>query len=55
MSLGLLFWILMLFWIVIGGFWWKSAAQPWPVAGMSAIPFILLLVLGWKVFGQPIQ
>jgi hypothetical protein len=55
MSPQLLFWILMLLWLVVGGIWWRSAAQPWPVAGMSALPFILFVVLGWQVFGQPIK
>jgi hypothetical protein len=55
MTLGLRFWILMLLWVVFYGIWWKSAPQPWPMAGMSAVPFILFLVLGWQVFGSPIK
>lgn len=53
MSFGLVFWILMLFWLVFG-LW-----QAWPnVQGWGAgnlLLFILLLLLGWKTFGPPIH
>jgi hypothetical protein len=59
MTLGLLFWILMLLWLV--GYGWGTfhgpAGQPvsWPTVGPNILLFILLLILGWKVFGSPIQ
>jgi len=52
MSMGLVYWILMLLWLVFG-LWWH-----WPnygPMGSSLILFILLLLLGWKVFGPPIH
>jgi len=52
MTLKLIFWILMLFWLVFG-VWWN-----WPNRGPivnSVLLFMLFLVLGWKVFGAPIQ
>jgi len=52
MTLGLAFWILMLLWLVFG--MWQS----WPnhyVVGGNLLLFILLLLLGWKVFGAPIH
>jgi hypothetical protein len=52
MTLGLAFWILMLLWFVFG--LWYS----WPnhyLVGGNLLLFILLLLLGWKVFGAPIH
>ena len=52
MSLGLAFWILMLLWLVFGA-WWA-----WPnhyALGGNLMLFILLLLLGWKVFGAPVH
>lgn len=53
MTLGLVFWILMLIWFV----WslpfntWQSSA---PYAG-NVLLFILFLLLGWHAFGAPIH
>lgn len=52
MSFGLLYWILMLVWFVFG-LW-----QTWPdykSHGGNLLLFVLLLVLGWRVFGAPIH
>ena len=57
MSLGLMYWILMLVWLVFG-IWIK-----WPnrqnegvrTSGGGVMLFILLLILGWHVFGAPIH
>jgi hypothetical protein len=54
MSLGLAFWILMLIWLVFG--LWSS----WPFEGIkplggTLVLFLLLLLLGWKVFGPPLH
>jgi hypothetical protein len=55
MSLGLLFWILMLLWLVGYGYGASRLPfTPWTV-GPNILLFILLLILGWKVFGSPIQ
>ena len=57
MTFGLVFWILMLLWF-IGGLYWNwpagGAGVGWPV-GHNLLLFILLLLLGWKVFGPPIH
>ena len=54
MSLSLAFWIAMFIWVILG--LWSS----WPIqgaglrsAGGTALLFILLLLLGWHVFGAP--
>jgi hypothetical protein len=52
MTIGLAFWILMLLWLVFG-MW-----QAWPshyVVGGNLLLFILLVLVGWKVFGPPIH
>ena len=57
MSFELLFWILMLLWLVFG--WWYNyvPGQPYPVrqGAWSFLLFILLAILGWKVFGSPVH
>lgn len=52
MSLGIAFWILMLIGIVFGV--WSS----WPnqrLVGGNLLLWLLLLLLGWKVFGPPLH
>lgn len=52
MSIGLMFWILMLLWLVFG--LWTT----WPnyhLLGGNLMLFILLLLLGWHAFGPPIR
>ena len=54
MTLGLVYWILMLLWLV-ASLWWN-----WPPAPGGPLPregflFLLLLLLGWAVFGAPIR
>lgn len=60
MSMRLLFWILMLLWLIIGiggpVYWsggYSGISQIY--LGGNIILFILIGLLGWKVFGQPIQ
>ncbi len=52
MTFALCYWILMLVWLVFG--LWSA----WPLSkasGGTLLLFILLVLLGWKVFGQPIH
>jgi len=52
MSFGLLFWILMLFWLV--GMLWTNypyAFHFWP----NVLLFVLIGLLGWKIFGAPVH
>ncbi len=53
MSKGLLFWILMLLWAIfaIAPLWGGG----WIPIGGSLLLFVLLALLGWKLFGPPIQ
>jgi hypothetical protein len=54
MTFGLIFWILMLLWLVYGMWGWYSPGnQHW--YGHAGFLFILFLLLGWRVFGAPVQ
>jgi hypothetical protein len=54
MSFGLLFWILMLLWFIFG-MWSHFGAVPYGPLGSNLLLFILLLLLGWKVFGAALH
>jgi len=57
MGFGLVYWILMLLWLVFG-LWSNRAAfasgQYMPLGG-DLMLFVLLLLLGWRVFGAPVH
>jgi hypothetical protein len=56
MSLQLLFWILMLVYLLLGAFtWYQRRGEGLVIVGGGLLPFLLLLVLGWQVFGAPVQ
>jgi hypothetical protein len=57
MTIGLLFWILMLFWLVFGMWtnWPGIASGQYGPFGNSLLLFILLLLLGWHSFGPPVR
>ncbi len=53
MSIGLLFWILMILWVIFGA-WYRStpaAFGPYGWAGDWLLLFVLFALLGWRVFG----
>lgn len=56
MSIGLIFWVIMLLWILswVAGRW-GGPQFPWAVHASSLLFFILLFLLGWRVFGFMIQ
>lgn len=57
MSLGLIFWIIMLLWLLGALYWnWPGNAPPtyW-LFGNSMLLFILFLLVGWQIFGAPIH
>ncbi len=59
MTIGFLFWLLMILWLIFG-LWWNWPDQGAGRAGFGPIGgnlllFILLFLLGWKIFGFPIQ
>jgi hypothetical protein len=56
--MGILFYVIMLIWFVFG-LWWswprEQSPQGYGMIGGNLMLFILLLLLGWKVFGPPLQ
>ena len=57
MTLDLLYWILMLFWLVFGVWSGYTPGQPYPVRswGGNLLLFLLFIILGWQVFGAPVK
>jgi hypothetical protein len=62
MTIGFLFWLLMVLWLVFGVWarWPVVPAQPGGVPpfvfiGGTLLEFLLFFLLGWKVFGFVIQ
>ncbi|HYT45256.1 MAG TPA: hypothetical protein VEP90_23210 [Methylomirabilota bacterium] len=50
MTPNTVFWILMLVWLVLGiGWGWRDSF------GGTLILFILIAMLGWKIFGTPFK
>ena len=59
MTIGFLFWLLMILWLIFG-LWWnwpENSAGPrrFGALGSTGLLFVLLFLLGWKVFGFVIQ
>jgi len=48
MTLGLLFWIIFVVWIIFGWYVNRTNQANWPYVGVGAV---LLFLLGWQVFG----
>ena len=53
MSIGFIFWLLMILWLVFGLYWNRGDIRGgnYGVAGGNLMLFILLFLLGWKSFG----
>jgi hypothetical protein len=56
MPLGIAFWVIMLLWLLLGLYWtWPPSGERfWPL-GSHLMLFLLFMLLGWKVFGPPLQ
>lgn len=56
MSIGLIFWFLMLLWIIsVFGATWAPGQFAWAAPAGSFLILILFFLLGWRVFGFIIQ
>lgn len=57
MSMGLLYWILMLLWLVLWGVgnFGGGLYGHYAIGASGLLLFVLFLLLGWRVFGQPIS
>ncbi len=54
MTKRLCFWVLMLLWLIFG-IAWHFALFAGAIFGLALIPFLLIGLLGWQVFGPPLQ
>lgn len=55
--LGLLYWLLLILWLVFGAFtYWPVAGAPagWRPVGVNLLLWILLALIGLRIFGFPI-
>jgi Na+/proline symporter len=57
MPIGVLFWVLMIFWFLFGLYWNRRdiAGGNYGLAGGNLVLFILLALLGWNAFGAPLK
>ena len=56
MSIGFIFWLLMILWLVFGMYTtWPATRESFPQFGGSLLLFVLLFLLGWRTFGFVIQ
>lgn len=57
MPLPILFWVLMILWLVLGLWVNYIPGQPYPLRSGAGtfLLFVLFAILGWKVFGSPVQ
>lgn len=56
MSIGFLFWLLMILWVIFWG-WrgWSGPPEQRYLVGGGLLVFALFFLLGWRVFGFVIQ
>jgi hypothetical protein len=56
MPLGLLYWVLMILWLIFGFWQWSPVAPAnYRPFGGHVLLWILLFIIGWRVFGFVIQ
>ncbi len=60
MPIGILFWMLMILWFIFGMWWnWPADSSAGPRAfgpiGGNFLLFVLLFIIGWKLFGFVVQ
>ena len=60
MTLGFIFWFLMLLWLLFGlylgrGVLRSDGSDRYVMIGGNFVLFLLFFVVGWRVFGFPIQ
>ncbi len=53
MALSLCYWILMLLWLVLGV--GPSLRAAWKSGVPDALLFLLLVLIGWQIFGPPLH
>jgi hypothetical protein len=51
MPIGLLFWVLMVLWVVFWGYGRTPGGQPYWGTYNGWLLFVLLFLIGWRIFG----
>ena len=54
MSIGFIFWLILLLALIFGAYTNRAALGAPIVWGAPALTWVLLFLLGWRVFGWPI-
>jgi hypothetical protein len=57
MSVGVWFWLLMALWLIFGCYWNRAefGKGNYGLFGGNLMLFVLLFLLGFRVFGSPLQ
>lgn len=57
MPIGILFWVLMILWLLFGLYWNRAelGGGNYGILGGNLLLFVLLGLLGWRVFGPVLQ
>jgi hypothetical protein len=55
MSAAIWFWLIWVFSLLFGGFWYWRTPGSQPFGPYALVFYILTGLLGWGVFGQPIR
>lgn len=55
MPKGVAFWMIMIIVLLFGGWGWYVGTWGWQVMGISFVVWVLIALVGWQVFGPPIQ
>lgn len=55
MTRGLIFWVIMLIMLILAICWHFALLGAYGPIGMGVVVYILLVLLGWQVFGPPIR
>ncbi len=57
MPIGILYWMILIIWFLFGLYWNGDdiRAGKWGMMGGNLVLFILLALIGWRLFGPVLQ
>jgi hypothetical protein len=57
MPIGILFWVLMIIWLLFGLYSYRSDLRggKYELVGGNLLLFVLLALIGWRLFGPVLQ
>jgi hypothetical protein len=53
MPISIIFWVIMLVWVLFGGYRMQNAG--WDLLGGTLMQIVLFGLLGWRVFGPAVK